>query len=924
MLEKSRVGSRLQWDPKDPEFISRSRNLVETPVQTRYLYSEMLRVLICLLTGMLLTAGAGRAAPAPASSPDQLIQSERQQQLLRTNTEKVSDQLQALIEEFQRNGLAGDEIKTLQTIASILTQLTDKEMQHVVELLQAARRAPEAGQTQRRVAEAYASQKSIPVQLRQVIATYRHRQELEEIAARFQALADRQGGNLNLAVATVAAGPDSVRLRDESQRAALAAQAIEQAAIGIEVRTAVSQLETFAKQPANSTIVDRVGKALATIKSGQLLAVLDTAVIGLKEGQFFNAAGQEKNGRDQLRALARALSRPPDSVDLLKRATADLDAAGRDEQKVADDVKALSGNSPAKQEVADRQAQLVDQVDAIHQATENLAPTAAAKLSSALDDMQRARAEMRAADPRPAENAARAAAAKLAEAKQALAAELASAEKNAPAPSTPAAQLRQADQDLKKLIGDQEKLKQDAAAAAARDRSALPALAAAEAKLQQAAQDIQRATGEPSPATAQALNAAAQQMQRAQDNLAKSENAAPAQQAALDALQQARQQLQPELAKAEQAAQAAAALENLLERLVKIIRDQQQVVLDTGSAAAAPAQLAAAQAKVGVATDALRPDVAQQNGEAAKLLVDASQDMTTAKTNLASRQLQAAQPAEQTALNKLYKVKSLLEQQEPPQPVNPAAAAAAAAALEQAQQQVNQALDQLAQAQAAQASPPGPAAGPPEAGASPKAGPPGPPEQGAGPQSAGQPGQPPGQPGAAPGAAAMQQAGQALQNAANAVGALAAGSHTGLPASAQSPVQSAQQALAQATADAAGNHPGSAAAGASAAQAALAQAQTALAMGAGAPPTSSPTAPSSSPAPPSAQGNGAGSLANPGAVSATLAAKEVTGSSAYLGLPARDRQAIQQSQGEKYPAEYGPMIEQYLRNLAEQSSRGVK
>ena len=47
-----------------------------------------------------------------------------------------------------------------------------------------------------------------------------------------------------------------------------------------------------------------------------------------------------------------------------------------------------------------------------------------------------------------------------------------------------------------------------------------------------------------------------------------------------------------------------------------------------------------------------------------------------------------------------------------------------------------------------------------------------------------------------------------------------------------------------------------------------------------------------------------------------------TGHSTYLGLPTRDRQAIKQSQGEKYPEEYGAMIEQYLLNLAEQSSRG--
>ena len=132
-------------------------------------------------------------APAPDGVADHLIQSERQQQLLRANAEKVGDQLQALIEEFQHNGITGDEVQTLQTIAGILTQLTDKEMQRVVELLQAARSAPDAGTTQRRVVEAYSGQKSILVQMWQLIAEYRRRQELQEIAGRFLALADRQG-----------------------------------------------------------------------------------------------------------------------------------------------------------------------------------------------------------------------------------------------------------------------------------------------------------------------------------------------------------------------------------------------------------------------------------------------------------------------------------------------------------------------------------------------------------------------------------------------------------------------------------------------------------------------------------------------------------------------------------------------------------
>jgi hypothetical protein len=47
----------------------------------------------------------------------------------------------------------------------------------------------------------------------------------------------------------------------------------------------------------------------------------------------------------------------------------------------------------------------------------------------------------------------------------------------------------------------------------------------------------------------------------------------------------------------------------------------------------------------------------------------------------------------------------------------------------------------------------------------------------------------------------------------------------------------------------------------------------------------------------------------------------VTGSSSYLALPARDRQAIQQTQGEKYPEEYGPAVEEYLKNLSDQDGR---
>ena len=48
--------------------------------------------------------------------------------------------------------------------------------------------------------------------------------------------------------------------------------------------------------------------------------------------------------------------------------------------------------------------------------------------------------------------------------------------------------------------------------------------------------------------------------------------------------------------------------------------------------------------------------------------------------------------------------------------------------------------------------------------------------------------------------------------------------------------------------------------------------------------------------------------------------QNTAGSSSFTRLPGRDRAALQQSQAEKYPQEYGPLVEQYLRNLSDQAT----
>jgi len=41
----------------------------------------------------------------------------------------------------------------------------------------------------------------------------------------------------------------------------------------------------------------------------------------------------------------------------------------------------------------------------------------------------------------------------------------------------------------------------------------------------------------------------------------------------------------------------------------------------------------------------------------------------------------------------------------------------------------------------------------------------------------------------------------------------------------------------------------------------------------------------------------------------------------FIGLPARDRAVIEQSQSEKYPEEYGSMVEQYMQNLSDTKAK---
>ena len=113
--------------------------------------------------------------PARAESPpanDRILQQELKQQQLRTTTQRVGDQLEAIIAEFDRNGIAGEDVKVLKAIRAVLGKLTAKDMERVIAFLQESRAANDPTAATQKASDAYAGQKTIITQLKQLVLEY--------------------------------------------------------------------------------------------------------------------------------------------------------------------------------------------------------------------------------------------------------------------------------------------------------------------------------------------------------------------------------------------------------------------------------------------------------------------------------------------------------------------------------------------------------------------------------------------------------------------------------------------------------------------------------------------------------------------------------------------------------------------------------
>jgi hypothetical protein len=914
-----------------------------------------------------------RADSVARQTGDGVRDVEIQQAQVKTQVQQAADDVTSIIAELQRNGIGGDDVTMLQEIHGNLDNLSASDMAKVIALLQQARSAGDISQWRAQTTAADVDQTQILVKMRQVLLEYKRQQDLYDMSLRLNDLAQRQNVNLKEAKQMMrsAGGSLNPQALNDLQKSSAERQVAEEQAIQNESKMLTDKLNQMAGQ-SDAKTAQRLKQCLDQANQQQLDGSLSAAVNSLKEMKLGATASAQKNARDSLYDLSSLVAPAQDSATKLAKAAEKLDQAIAEEKAIAGQTHNLTppqeeGDKDAFYQVEDRQADNVDQIDRMRKSLDVIAPAVTNSLKAAQNQMQESRGALNSFQPDSSLQREQDALSGLEQARDLLQQQMNGWDEKK-RQGDALAQSKAMKDKIAKAIAEQQKINDQTDALQKPAKPNTPQPSAQDLAKQQGSEfkntrDLQSQAASDSVETAKELSAAADDMDAARSNLEQKspQGAQPSQRSASEHLANAEKSLDQQISKLEKAEQDLAAMENSRKQIAKLIEGQQKVALDTAKQSAKPSgnqnesepqkpgksnpqhpqpdgqqqpspppttqqnnqspqqsspqpqnptqqpeqkPLAQQQAEVSHQTDMTRQSLPDAGQSAASSLDQAHQEMKSAENSLQQQQSDPAKESQQQALNDLQRAKSHLDQQISQKQRELGQPQDQQQQMEQMAQQLRQSQQQLSDAQEQMD------------------------------QSSG------------------QQSAEKLGQVSNQVTSATANDQGALPSMARQSLQQAEQSLNQASGDAQANQP-TAKAEAQAGQNAISQALAALAQaqkgsdasaGPSQPPNEKPsnTPPSAnsgskqgqSQSPNQGKGQASGSSSDGqqasghrqdahAQTSADIGGTRgnVTGSSSYLALPARDRQAIQQTQGEKYPEEYGPAVEEYLKNLSDQDGR---
>ncbi len=704
------------------------------------------------------------------------------------------------------------------------------------------------------VGEAHAGQQDIVAQLGALLRQYQRQQAAGELAGRLNALADRQAANLRTTVEqSRTKGPKGRSVEDRDQMRA--AQA-EQRRLQADVATAMADLKGLAKQAdADPTA------AAAAEHADEVARRAATAADDLKADRPMVAAAGEQAVRDALRDMARQVGPAVSRDEQLQQAAERIDQAIAEQKGVLAQTQGTR-DKPQLAAAEHHQAEVADQTEQAKRDAADAAPAAAGPLKNAADAMRQADASL---SNNRRDQAAKQEQAALAQLEQARAAVAEQAKQDAPAVADGP------QKDPAARAGDLQKQQQALAnktEAARKDHVDPAALAAEQAKLGDQAQDLKADVGAKNPEAAKAIDAAAGQMAAAQKSLEQGHRAEAVakQKAAADQLAKAGEAIQQRQAAAAKQQDATAKAESARDQVAAAMVKQANAMASTaGGAKGAGEQQRAAKGAADAAQDAVKE---LPQGEAASKAVNAARGaMEDAQRKVDADDRANALVAQREALTQLAAAKGALDEQLAAAkglkvPGNAAALSAVTSQLQAAGDLATKAAGEAKGGQAQAAS------------------------------------------------GDLQQAMAAASKASASDQGLLGQSGRQAMEQAQGDLKQAADALAKGQSNDAAGH-------AEAARAAMANAMMAAQVAAAGQPTPGQPTPGQ---PMPGQPRNDGDKATPGAVASaapSLPRGDVHGGGAFVGLPPRDRAAVEQAQRDPVPAAYGGMVEQYYRNLAD-------
>ena len=269
-------------------------------------------------------------AAYPQSS---LLNQERKQQRIQDSTRRTGEQLDALVDEFERNGLMGADLDVLKAIRRVLGGLSSKQMAEIVAMLGGARINPNAPGSGAKVLGAYAGQKGVIVQLRRVLLEYQTQVALFELARHVRELGNRQTTNLHEGIALASSAFDATRPKN-SEQISLQLQSTEQESLSAEAGIINDKLKSIAELTAGSPD-QRPKKAVAFANEAALIETLSKAAQEITNKRIMSAVSLEKTSRDNLWKLAKILEPEKDKLEKMVEALERLDDIIDEETEIA-------------------------------------------------------------------------------------------------------------------------------------------------------------------------------------------------------------------------------------------------------------------------------------------------------------------------------------------------------------------------------------------------------------------------------------------------------------------------------------------------------------------------------------------------------------------------------------------------------------